>query len=180
MATPRIRPVVGVFTDREHAQAAIAQLKDAGFRDDQLGVVSHDARVAEGSAYPPSPNRWESQSEDTPVEGGIAGAMVGAGVGGLWVIGMAAGIIPGVGSLIAGGLLANLLAGAAAGAAAGGLVGALVDLGMSEEDAKQVEDEVRAGRTILTVQTADRRNEAIEILRQNDAINLGRMPARAH
>ena len=38
--------VVGVFEDRRHADQAVADLKKAGFRDDQIGVAM---RHAEGS-----------------------------------------------------------------------------------------------------------------------------------
>ena len=34
--------VVGVFEDRQKAQQAVNELKQAGFREDQIGIVAHD------------------------------------------------------------------------------------------------------------------------------------------
>src|SRR4051794_7655394 len=39
MATTQRSTVVGVFEDRRHADQAVADLKKAGFRDDQIGVA---------------------------------------------------------------------------------------------------------------------------------------------
>jgi hypothetical protein len=51
----------------------------------------------------------------------------------------AAGVLPAIGPVIAGGLLAAVAASAAAGAAAGGIVGALIGLGIPEEEARYSE-----------------------------------------
>ena len=50
-------------------------------------------------------------------EGAIAGVAAGAGVGALWGLGILAGVLPGIGTAIAGGTLAAILSSAAAGAA---------------------------------------------------------------
>ena len=51
MATSKKRnTVVGVFEDRQHANMAIDELKRAGFRDDQIGIVMPHG---EGSPRPP-------------------------------------------------------------------------------------------------------------------------------
>jgi uncharacterized protein (TIGR02271 family) len=77
--------------------------------------------------------------------------------------------LPAIGPAIAGGTLAAILASAATGAAAAGLAGALIGLGIPKEEAEYYEGELRAGRTIVTVQAGDRYDEAASILRRYDS-----------
>jgi uncharacterized protein (TIGR02271 family) len=83
-------------------------------------------------------------------------------VGGL-IAGIAGLAIPGIGPILAAGPIAaaigGMLGGAGLGAAAGGLIGALTDMGVPEEDARHYEDQVRQGKSLVTVR-ADNDNEA--------------------
>ncbi len=146
--------VVGAFRDSAQAQQAVNALKKAGYRDDQIGVVSQHA---DGSTSVGKGDKVE--------EGAMAGAATGAGIGALWGLGILAGVIPGIGPAIAGGTLGVLLSSAAAGAAAIGIGGALAGMGVSDEDAKYYEGEYRAGRTIVTVE-GDNPSEAQRLLNQ--------------
>ena len=74
--------------------------------------------------------------------------------------------IPGVGPIIAGGVLGTTLAGAGIGAAAGGLIGALTSLGLSEEDARYYEEGIRSGGTLVTVHDNARTADAVRVLEQ--------------
>jgi hypothetical protein len=65
--------------------------------------------------------------------------------------------IPGIGPLVAAGVLATTLAGAAAGGVVGGLLGALTNAGVSEEDAHVYAEGVRRGDTLVTVQVDETR-----------------------
>lgn len=151
--------IVGVFFDRRNAQAAVTDLRNAGFSEEQLGVVSHDenehgAAIVEGDAI---------------ATGAITGVAAGAGMGALWGMGIAAGLLPAIGPVIAGGTLAAILASAAAGAAAASLVGALVGMGISGDEAEYYDKEFRAGRTVITVHTDGRAEEARMILDRHGA-----------
>jgi hypothetical protein len=121
--------VVGVFKDRRQADTAIRELRQAGFREDQIGVAG---RQAEGETLEATTaeqgTHWET--------GAAAGALAGAGLGGLVGLGILAGIIPAIGPVIAGGTLAAILANVAGGAVLGGLVGALMGAGIPEEEAR--------------------------------------------
>jgi hypothetical protein len=155
MLTDRV--AVGVFDDSIQAQNAIAELKRAGFRDDQIGLAVRD----EGE----SSHLAQSMENDTHAgEGAVAGMVAGAGIGGAWALGIAAGVLPAIGPVIAGGLLGSLLASAATGAAAGGIVGALIGMGVPEEEAQHYEEHFHAGRVIVTVQAGDRFSEAATIM----------------
>src|SRR3954470_15982533 len=93
---------VGVFDDRGQAQRAVAELRQAGFADDQIGVTTrgHEDEGAVATA-----------GKDThAAEGAAAGVATGAGVGALWGLGIAAGILPAIGPVIAGGTLAAIIA----------------------------------------------------------------------
>lgn len=102
------------------------------------------------------------------------GAVTGGIVGG--VIGVAAGLLlPFIGPAIAGGALIAALGGAALGAVAGGFMGAFVSMGVPEEQARQYAQEVKSGRTIVTVKTDDRQQDALDIFHRD-----GAMYANAH
>jgi len=152
--------VVGVFADRAKAQEAVRALKEAGFTDKQIGVITQgnkkDLTVTDGAG-------------SNIAEGAAIGAATGAGVGALWALGMAAGLLPGIGPAVAGGILASLLASAAGAAAVGGLAGAPIGLGIPEEEAHYYESELKAGRTIVTVKANSRTQEAWEILQRFEA-----------
>src|SRR4051794_40542331 len=110
MATTRAArtTAVGVFSDRAEAQRAVEALKQAGFRDDQIGVVTQ--RQDEGGAVVERPTGTKA------AEGAAIGAAAGAGVGALWALGIAASILPPLGFVVGGTLMA-VLASAGTGAA---------------------------------------------------------------
>jgi len=76
-------------------------------------------------------------------------------------------------------LLASIIGGGALlGAAGGSLVGTFVALEMSEDDAQYYARAVqKEGRTVVLVQTPDRRDEARAILDRNGAHQRRSMPA---
>lgn len=154
MTTQTSSSVVGVFHDRARAEQAVQELKRAGFRDDQIGVI------ARGSEH-----GHDADSTDSYIaEGAATGLATGAGIGALWGLGALAGVLPVIGPAIAGGTLAALLSSAAAGAAAAGLGGALIGMGIPKDEAEYYEGEVHAGRILVTVAAAGRDQEARRIL----------------
>src|SRR6476469_975872 len=148
------RTVVGLFARRRDAEAAIRDLKAAGFRDDQIGVALQD-REAQGELLE-STGAKEAQ-------GAAVGALSGGLVGGL--IGLLGSLlVPGVGPIIVGGVLASALTGAGIGAATGGIIGALMGLGVPETDARHFDQGLRLGSTLVTVDAGPRTPEALAIL----------------
>ena len=106
-----------------------------------------------------APSGHESGTEGI-VTGGIVGGVLGAAV---------AFFIPGIGPIIAGGILATALGGAALGGIAGGFLGVFTHVGVPEEQARYYEQEFNAGRTIVTVKAANRVQKASAILQQHGA-----------
>lgn len=164
--------LVGVFPGFAEARRAVEQLRRAGFRDDQLGVLGPDRSEApppeERSGLPNDPlgTRWE---EGAGI-GAAAGATAGAGLG----LAVAAGLLPPLGPVIAGGTLVALLASAGAGAAAGTAVGGILGLGIPEDHAHVYEGELRAGRVLVTVRPEAGQDEAARrTLRDLDGVPRG-------
>jgi uncharacterized membrane protein len=144
---------VGVFSHRRDAEAALRELRDAGFDMDRVSVVGKDIRQDE-IAGADVHNRATGNKADEGAKGGAAAGAALGGLGGL-LVGLGALAIPGIGPVIAGGALATALAttaaGGAIGAAAGGLTGALVGLGIPEERARHYNDRVNRGDYLVMV-----------------------------
>ena len=157
--------VVGVFEDRRQADSAVRELRQSGFREDQIGVAG---RRAEGE----TPEAMTAEQGTHWEAGAATGALAGAGLGGLVGLGIIAGVIPVIGPVLAGGTLTAILANVAGGAAIGGLVGALVGADIPEEEARHYQGEFEAGRTIVTVKTDGRYDEAASIVRRHGAYDL--------
>lgn len=138
--------VVGTFTDRDRAERAIDQLRQAGFDRDQIGFAGNDP---EGLT-----TRLVEEHGNAAGQGALGGLVTGAVAGGTMAwLGLAA--IPAIGPFLAGGAIGTALIGAAAGGAGGGILGGLLGLGIPRHEAELHEEEVRHGRTIVSVQGAD-------------------------
>jgi hypothetical protein len=156
--------IVGVFHNRDDAERAIDDLHRVGIHDDMIGFAWRGGDRLEGST--------DITDHGTGAGAGAAtGAVTGGVIGGL--LGAAAALaVPGVGPVLAGGILASALGGAAIGAAAGGLLGALVGMGIPEEEARYYDTEFQSGRIILTVKADGRGHEIMDILRRHGAYDV--------
>jgi hypothetical protein len=160
--------VVGVFDDRGAAARAVQELRQAGFPEDQVGVLARgedtELRSAPADQTTTEGSQWE--------EGAATGVVAGAGIGALWALGIAAGVLPAIGPVIAGGVLASVLASAAGAATVGGILGALIGLGVPEHEARVYEREFHAGRTLVTVRANGRYDQIRTILRRHGARDM--------
>jgi hypothetical protein len=154
------RVVIGVFHDRTQAEQALEDLRQAGFREDQIGFVMREGNT-----------RVEDIPAEQPEGGTTTGAIAGGVVGGV-AGAAAASLIPGVGSAVAGGILLSA-GGAVLGAATGRFIAVLMHLGVPEEQAHTYDQEVQAGRSIVIVQADERPLEAFQILKRNSAYDPG-------
>ena len=149
-----------LYDSYSQAQAAVTALERAGFSNSEISLVSR--------------YRDDDNLVDDDASGAGTGAATGAAIGGGGGLLAALGIIaiPGIGPLVAAGVLATTLVGAAGGATVGGLIGALTDAGVSEEDAHVYSEGVRRGSSLVTV-TADERRaaEAQAILDSHRPVN---------
>jgi hypothetical protein len=152
--------VVAAFDTRVQAERAMAELRHAGFRDDQIGMAMRDCEAQVADAI-------DERAGHRAEEGMAAGAVVGTGLGAAIAL-----LIPGFGPVIAWGILTVALEGALLGAAAGGLVGGLTGLGATEEDAHFCERAFRDGRPVVIVRANRRRAEARKTLLQCGGYDL--------
>jgi hypothetical protein len=156
------RTVVGLFRSWSEAQAAIEDLKAAGFAESQIGLAM------EGQT---EPSESLEQGGNPTAEGAAKGAVGGGIVGGLLGL-LGSLIVPGAVPIVLGGVLAATLTGAGIGAATGGLVGGLMGMGVPEEDARYFDSALRTGGTLVTVNAGPRTKEALAVL-QRHRIDFG-------
>jgi hypothetical protein len=154
---------VGVFRSPPAVRDALADLKQAGFRSDDIGLAVLQAPDDEGVELPHDVHHVRVDETTGILAGGIVGGVAG------WLIGAAAVAVPGLGALLAAGALVGAVGGAGIGAAAGGLIGMLVEHGFSREEAEYYHEQVRLGATLVTVRDRARADEAQAILAKHGA-----------
>jgi len=134
----------GIYPDRATAEAAVSELLDRGFRNEDISALMPENLGSKDLA--------SVKSTKAP-EGTATGATTGAVVGG--TLGLLAGIgalaIPGIGPLIAAGPIVATLAGIGSGGVVGGLTGALIGAGIPEYEAKRYEGRIKSGGILLSV-----------------------------
>ena len=138
---PKEPPVVAVFDTIVQANGAVQALEDAAFVPDEIGYAVRN----ETGDVSTSPNMAvdgavaSSATATGVIEGGMIGGVLGAAV---------AALIPGVGPVLAGGILASFFGGALAGGAVGGLLGALNAIGIPSEHVAYYHAQLEAGHAL--------------------------------
>lgn len=156
-----MKTVVGLFDTREQAERAVEELREKDFDHEEISVVSKDDRSGHGGT---SDTGDGFEAADDLTEGATWGGALGGAAGLAASVGALA--IPGIGPILAVGPLAATLGGAVT----GGLAGGLLDLGIPENEGRDIENEIRQGRTLAVVETdAGRAEEAAQILRNQGA-----------
>jgi hypothetical protein len=174
------RVVAGLFPDMRSARDAVTELKAAGFTNKEIGLAMTNPTEAA--------MQTETVTDTRAAEEAATGAVGGGVLGGLTGLLVAAGVvaIPGLGALLAGGVLASALgitgasvvAGTGLGAATGGLVGGLIGLDIPESDARHFEAGIRSGRVLVLVHARERIEEAQVILqRHHGETDVGTKPS---
>jgi hypothetical protein len=160
--------VTGVFESRETAENAVSQLRSLGIPDKRFGVLSPGSKpetVERGVPVTDTEEPGMGKAMGAAV-GGAMGAASGATLG-LAVATMA---IPGVGPVIAFGMVGAALlglVGAAAGSAVGDTVEEELGEGIPHEDVYLYEDALRHGSSVVVAyaddgEQADRARDVME------------------
>jgi uncharacterized membrane protein len=151
--------VVGVFERYEEADGALKELNDMGFGRDEISVVAPEEKVRGKLSRD---NQTAGQTAATgAIFGGLAGLLIGVGTV----------VAPGVGTILTAGALATALgttaAGAGIGAAAGGIRGSLREMKVPEADAKILEEGIRKGGIMVAVIAGENKIQAVkEVMRK--------------
>lgn len=147
--------VAGIFKSRADAERAATNLSSAGITSDNINLLTPGTTEEELEAAVPT------TETEQPGMGGALGGTVGAAMGaaGGMHIGaaLASLLVPGVGPVLAAGVIGAALlgaGGAAAGAAAGNAMEDSVE-GLPHDELYIYEDALRQGRTVIICQTND-------------------------
>jgi hypothetical protein len=142
--SPRPTAVYGVYSDRDHVEKAVDRLRKEGFLSNDISVVFPDRDMNKEFAL-----EKNTKAPEGAMTGGGTGLLVGGTLG--WLVGIGTLAIPGVGPLLAAGPIVAALAGAGVGGAVGGIAGGLIGLGLPEIEARRYEEEIKAGRILISV-----------------------------
>jgi hypothetical protein len=134
--------LVGTFQTAGDADAAVTRLKEAGFSDGDLSLIS---RPGQAEDAPPDPVQRDNNAVDAGAVGAIAGAVLG-------------------GALL--GPVGAVLGGAVAG---GGLAAALHSRGVDRSEADEYERRLETGQYVLAVDAGDRAAVADALLTESGA-----------
>jgi len=136
--------VFAVLRDKPHAEAAVKALGESGFREEDISVLHAENVGAKDFAH---------EKHSKAPEGAIAGASIGALIGGTLALLAGMGIIalPGLAQYLTAGPVMCALAGIGFGGVAGGILGALIGAGIPEFEAKRYAGLIKEGRSLLSV-----------------------------
>jgi hypothetical protein len=161
--------VFGLLTTITQLKEVVADLKAAGFRQDDISVLFADRSGSRNLSV---------EKHTKAAEGAAAGAGTGAILGGAlgWLVGIGVLAIPGLGAFIAAGPIMGALAGAGAGGTVLGLTGAMVGLGTPEFEAKRYEGMVTNGGILVSVHadSSEWARRAEDILDHGNAADVSR------
>lgn len=168
--------MLGIFSNREMAENAIAQLEKENYEVKNMSIIMKDGEESKRLA-----NNTGANVGSGVATGAATGAVLG-GIAGI-LIGIGAIAIPGIGALLVGGPLAAALGltgvaattttGVIAGALTGGIVGGLVSLGVPEERARTYEEKIKHGGILLAVPTFEGETDNVQrIFEKNGASDM--------
>ena len=145
-----MQSIIGIFNSLADARRAAAILSSLGIAEDKISVLSPHTSETEFEAQVPT-----SEAEQPgmgPAVGGTVGAALGVAGGASAGAAVATLLVPGVGPVLALGLLGAAIlgvGGAAAGAMAGGAFEKAIDQGLPRDELYVYEDALRRGRSVV-------------------------------
>ena len=154
-----MKTLISSFSDVERAADAMAALMDHGVAAESMDLVADSSygemliKRKQNSHVDKATDGITTTTGADALEGAKTGGRIGIAAGVL--AGVASLIIPGFGIVVGGGALATAIAAAvgtgAAGAAAGGITGFLKDMGADEKVAVDMESAIKNGGGVLSV-----------------------------
>jgi hypothetical protein len=152
--------VPAVFDDREQAEAAIEELREIGFSDDELGVMVPD----------PEHYHLMDNSLKEVMKGLGTGGAVGAPLGALAGLGVAGLLIPGLGVVgVGGALLWGGLGGAIWGTYLGAQIGMAVEIIHISDIERRYEIPLKQNQILIVVVAANQSEKVCQIMESHGA-----------
>jgi hypothetical protein len=149
-----MEPVVGVFKSTSDAERGVDSLRTIGVAREKISILTPDSSDRQLAAVPVSETEQPGMGQAV---GSLVGGAVGAASGLTAGAALASLLVPGVGPILAGGLLgASLLGltGAVGGAAIGEVLEETIP-GIPIDELFVYEDALRKGRTIVIAEVDD-------------------------
>jgi len=154
------RTLVALFAHPVDAERAITRLLQSGIPSQQIGYLQ------------PLDARQEKNPAKGAVEGMAVGATSGAIIGEILAV-AAVGLIPAIGPAVAAGaLLSALWAGPLTGAVSGAVVGGLIGADLASEEEPYFIQEIKAGRTLVSVNVENDESAPAAVLRDSSALEV--------
>ena len=152
--------VTGIFSSRANAERAVQQLQATGLANDRIAFLTPGTSDADVEANVPLSDTEEPGMGKAMggTVGGALGAAGGAGIG----AGLASLLVPGVGPVLAAGIVGAAIlgvGGAATGAAAGAALERNLADGVPHDELFLYEDALREGRTVVIVFADEEKEE---------------------
>lgn len=150
-----MKSAVGIFKSREDAERAVEELRSIGIREESLSLISPGTSPEQIEEVPTTETEQPGMGK---AMGGVVGGAIGAASGMSLGTAAASLLLPGVGPVLATGILAAALlglGGAVGGAVAGDALETEMDEGLPRDEVYLYEDAVRRGRTVLVALVED-------------------------
>ena len=168
--------VTGVFKSRDNAEKAVNQLRSLGIPDQRIGIIAPGSASADTIEKGVPVTDTEDPGMGRAMGAAVGGAMGAAG-GATLGLAVATLAIPGIGPVIAFGMVGAALlgmVGAAAGSAVGDTVEEELGEGIPHEDVYLFEDTLRHGNSIVIAYTedGDQEDRAEEVLNNAGAEDI--------
>jgi len=163
-----MKSVAGIFTSRDAAERAVQRLAASGIARDHLTLLTPGTDVRRLASIPVDDG--EAPGTGAAI-GAVTGAAAGAGVG---TIGAAVSlVVPGIGPIIAFGLLGAALFGVG-GAAIGTALENTLTQGVPRDDLFVIEDALRSGQSVVIALVEDEASaqRAHAVLREEGALDM--------
>jgi hypothetical protein len=169
-----MKTTVGIFTSRSDAERAVEQLKAIGIPDKNIDLLTPQASERKMEAVATTETEQPGMGKTL---GGVVGGALGASAGMSLGAAAASLLVPGVGPVIATGIIGAALlgiGGAAAGAAAGEALESGMADGLPRDEMFVYEDALRHGRSIVIAMTDDEDQDRIarDIMKQAGAEDI--------
>ncbi len=160
-----MKTVTYLYDDYLTALKVMRELESSGVTPHNIALVGSNA----DGRYKTNGTTGAAET-NMAANGAAVGGAVGIGAGVLTALGALA--IPGLGPLVAAGVLATTIVTTTGGVLAGSLIGGLIDYGISEPDAQVYAEGVRRGGTLISTRTSEVQSTAVDaIMRQHGGVH---------